>query len=110
MVRVQKGNGLVSVPLYLPADRAIPAAAVPAKGRFTRDFVSDRKNLQRERKQGVPGWLRATAYLTALALAVALIALLAWCLLRLESGGQRPGKMAPAGGPERLRAEEILNI
>ncbi len=30
MVRLQRGSTLVSVPIYLPLDRAIPAAEVPA--------------------------------------------------------------------------------
>jgi hypothetical protein len=110
MLRVQKGNGLVSVPLYLPADRAIPAPAVPANRRFTRDFTSDRKNLQRERKEGVPGWLSAAAYLTVLALAASLFALLGWCLVRLQSGAAGVRKMAPARGPGRIRAENLPEV
>ena len=110
MVRVQKGNGLVSVPIYLPADRAIPAPAVPGRASFERDFVSDRQNLQRERKEGVPGSLSAIAYLTVLALAVSLIVLLSWCLLRLGSGRSGLRKMAPASGRKGLRPENVLEI
>ena len=55
MVRLQQGDALVSVPIYLPRDRAIPAAEVPAEADLhARDFRSDTKVLQRERKQGVP--------------------------------------------------------
>jgi uncharacterized membrane protein len=86
LVRVHVGDSLVGVPIYLPRDRAIPAAAVPAKPQFTRAFVSEQQILQRERKQGVAGWLTLSAYLTVAGLAAALIALVAWVLLRLERG------------------------
>jgi hypothetical protein len=45
--------------------------------------------LQRERKQDVAPALSALAYLTVLAIALALFALIAWSLLRLDAGGPR---------------------
>jgi hypothetical protein len=102
MLRVQKGDGLVSVPIYLPADRAIPAPAVPANASFTRTFVLDRKNLQRERKEGVPGSLATAAYLTVLALAIGLVVLLASALVRLDSGSAVPrARRARSSTPRR---------
>ena len=68
MVRVQTGKSLVAVPIYLPLDKAIPAAEVPAKASFTRPFVRDVKILQREQKKGVPGVLKLVAYLTVAAI------------------------------------------
>jgi hypothetical protein len=103
MLRVQEGNGLVSVPLYLPEDRAIPARAVPARASFTRDFVLDRKNLQRERKQGVSPALTTVAYLAVVALAAGLALLLAAALVRLERGRPRP-RSAGAVRPRRVVA------
>ena len=94
MVRLQRGSTLVSVPIYLPLDRAIPAAEVPAAATFTRDFRSDRELLQRERKAGVPASLSVSAYLTVLAIALSLFALLGWSLIRLESGDARRGRRA----------------
>jgi hypothetical protein len=85
MIRVQTGNSLVSVPIYLPLDKAIPAAEVPARQSFTRPFVRDVKVLQREQKQGVPGFLKLLAYLTVAAITAGLIALIAWALVRLET-------------------------
>jgi hypothetical protein len=41
------------VPIYMPVDRAIPVAGVPASAHFDRAFVADHKILQRERKQNV---------------------------------------------------------
>jgi hypothetical protein len=92
------GDALVGVPVYMPEDRAIPAPAVPAEPSFTREFVRDLELLQRERKEGVAGWLTAAAYLAVAAIAAMLIALLAWALLRLEAGGRTPGP------PPRARA------
>jgi hypothetical protein len=105
MLRVQRGNGLVSVPIYLPEDRAIPARAVPARPRFTRAFVLDRRNLQRERRRGVPASLSTAAYLTVLALAIALVTLLAGVLLRLARGGPaRRARRTRAASPSRAAA------
>jgi hypothetical protein len=85
MLRLQRGDSLVSVPIRLPRDRAIPAPAVPARAEVTRAFRPDHEVLQRERKQGVPGALTALAYASVLAIALALAALIAWALLRLET-------------------------
>ncbi len=56
--------------------------------------------LQRERKQDVAGVLSAAAYLSVLAIAVALFVLLAWALLRVDAGGPlrpaRQGRTAPS--------------
>jgi hypothetical protein len=90
LVRLHVGDSLVGVPIYLPRDRAIPAPAVAAEPQVTRAFVSERQILQRERKQGVAGGLSALAYLAVAGLAAALIALVAWVLLRLERG-RNPG-------------------
>jgi hypothetical protein len=99
LVRLHTGDSLVGVPIHLPEDRAIPAAAVRAKPVFTRPFVRDLLVLQRERKEGVAGWLTALAYLTVAALGAALIALVAWALLRLEVAG---------GGRSRRREVELV--
>jgi hypothetical protein len=89
MVRVDTGKSLVAVPIYLPRDKAIPAAEVPAKASFTRPFVRDVKILQREQKQGVPGVLKLLAYLTVAAITAGLIAMIAWALMRLEGSASR---------------------
>jgi hypothetical protein len=92
-LRIQQGDALVSMPLFMPRDEAIPAKEVPAKASFTRSFVADHKVLQRERKEGVSGALTVIAYLTVLAIALALIALISWSLLRVDRGeGRSPGR------------------
>jgi hypothetical protein len=98
MLRLQQGDTLVGVPIFLPRDRGIPAPEVPASASFTRTFQADRELLQRERKEGVPGTLTATAYLTVLAIASSLLALLGWALVRLEGGATRPTRRTPTKG------------
>lgn len=63
MLRVQTGREIASVPVFLPADEAIPAPEVPAPGPagVTREVVSDKEVLQREAKTDVAGWLWAAA-------------------------------------------------
>jgi len=103
-MRIQQGDSLISMPLYMPEDAAIPAPEVPAKASFTRAFLKDKKVLQREQKQGVPGFLTVIAYLTVLAIALSLIALIAWALLRLDRGEGRPARSRRSG---RRRAELV---
>ncbi|HYP48444.1 MAG TPA: hypothetical protein VEQ61_07365, partial [Thermoleophilaceae bacterium] len=86
MVRLHRGDVLVGVPVFLPEDRGIPAPEVPARERFTREFLGDRELLQRERKDDVPSALAASAYATVLLIALSLLALIALALLRLEAG------------------------
>jgi hypothetical protein len=105
MVRVHTGRSLVALPIYLPRDKAIPAAEVPAKASFTRPFERDVKILQREQKTGVPGVLKLIAYLTVAAITAALIALIAWALLRLEAAVPRT-RARRAG--KRIRRAELV--
>jgi hypothetical protein len=103
-MRIQQGDALVSMPLYMPRDQAIPAEEVPAKPSFTRGFVADHEVLQRERKEDVPAVLTLLAYLTVLAIALSLIALISWSLLRVDRGEGRPAR---AGRTRRPRAELV---
>ena len=50
-----------------------------------------------ERKEGVPASLSASAYLTVLAIAFSLFALLGWALIRLESGDASAAGRVPYG-------------
>jgi hypothetical protein len=102
--RIQQGDSLISMPIFMPEDQAIPAPEVPAKASFTRGFLSDKKVLQREQKKGVPGFLTLAAYLTVLAIALTLIALIAWALLRLDRGEARSPR---ASRTLRRRAELV---
>jgi hypothetical protein len=98
LLRLHHGNVIDGMAVYLPADPAIPAAALPAPTHFERAFSLDRHILQRETKTGVAGWLTLVAYLTVLAIALTMAAALAWGLTRLR-GGLRSER--PTGEPAR---------
>jgi hypothetical protein len=105
-LRLHDGRELAGLPIFLPADPAIPVSEVPVQPQFSREFVLDKENLQREQKDDVPGWLTLAAYIGVGAISLALIGIVAWGLTRLERrGAGPPGKSAePAGvGP----AQEI---
>jgi hypothetical protein len=94
MIRLQRGNAIDAVPIFLPDDPAIPAAEVPATATFTRKLIPDSEVLQREQKTSVAGPLTAAAYSVVAGIALALLALLAWGLHRLAvtADRTRPGQ------------------
>jgi hypothetical protein len=115
LVRLHRGDSLTAVPVYLPEDTAIPAKEVPAPARFERPFVADHRILQREQKDAAPA-LTAIAYGVVAAIALALLALLAWGLHRLATlraphsagtgdawRGSPSGASAPTTAPSRAR-------
>jgi hypothetical protein len=91
-VRLQKGNAVQGLALFFPEDEAIPVEAIPARASFTRNFVEDKKLLQREQKPGVSPALTTGAYLI-----VGLIALL--LVTALVAGLARLARMRPAREP-----------
>ncbi len=107
-IRMSNGDTLSSIPVYLPADPAIPVGGVPAKPSFTRAFVADHKLLQREQKSDVPAWLTSAAYLVVAATAFSLIALLTWSLHRLSlagaAGSEAERERAPLSRPTGAKA------
>jgi hypothetical protein len=105
ILRLHRGSSIQGMPIFMPADRAIPAPEVAAPASFERAFVLDKKNLQREQKQGVSGSLTLIAYLAVLAIATGLIAVLVACLARLGGGGQPPRR-----GPERRSARSHAKV
>jgi hypothetical protein len=103
VLRVQNGRTIMGIPIYMPADAAIPGAKlVPATANFTRTFVSDHELLQRERKDDIPGWLWTAACLVVLALSLLFMASLAWGVARVArtsddgAGGTDISSSAPA--------------
>ena len=88
LLRLHRRNSLQGVPIYLPADPAIPAAEVPALRSFERTFVPDKRLLQREAKDGSSAALTVGAYGTVLAIALSLLGGIAWGLGRLAAGGE----------------------
>jgi hypothetical protein len=90
-LRLHKGFGVAGLPVYFPADPAIPVKGTPAPKQFTRSFKRDKKNLQREQKAGVPGFLTAAAYLVVLVIFLFLYGSMGWGLALLQ---QRLGTRA----------------
>jgi hypothetical protein len=99
LVRLHRGNEILGMPLYLPADKAIPAAEVPATAHFTRSFRADRDILQREKKDGVPSWLWTTASFVVFVLALGFVSALALGLARIA----RTSGPAPPPAPREPR-------
>jgi hypothetical protein len=102
LVRIQNGATLADVPIYLPADPAIPAPGVAAPPRFERALVSDSRLMQRERKRDVPGWLWAAGIAFVLVMIVVILAILGWSLdrvARLASRADTP-QSPPRNGQE----------
>jgi hypothetical protein len=88
-VRILNGRMLLGLPIYAPEDRAIPAAEIPAKPRFTRAMRPDRELLQRERKASVPGWTWTVASLSVLALFLTFLSVLAAGVARFAARATR---------------------
>jgi len=99
-LRLHKGDVVAGLPIFLPEDPAIPAKETPAEASMTREFVLDKKNLQREQKQDVPGYLTTIAYLIVLAIVIGITAALVIGLRRMDRdreqkrGAARPGARA----------------
>jgi hypothetical protein len=103
-LRLHDGRELAGLPISLPADPAIPVSEVPVQPQFSREFVLDKENLQREQKDDVPGWLTLAAYIGVGAISLALIGVVAWGLTRLERrGAGPPGKGAEPAGAGRAK-------
>jgi hypothetical protein len=95
LIRLHTGRELQIVPIFLPRDPAIPAREIPAPPRFEREFVAEPRILLREQTGG-GGATWALAYAVVAAIALALLALIAWGLHRLAAHA-RPG--AGSGSP-----------
>lgn len=102
MLRLERDRALMSMPLYLPTDKAIPVKGVPARAAFTRPFVLDKHVLQRERKQNTPAWLTTAAPLVVLVIALGLLTLLGWGLARIAATA---GEDTDPPSPERAERE-----
>ena len=63
MIRLHHGRALVTLPLHLPRDAAVPTAGVTRPERF----VPDVEVMQTERRDYVPGWLWTPSALLMLA-------------------------------------------
>jgi len=105
MIRLQRGRDLAAIPVAMPADAAIPVAAVPAQASATRAFQRDQRVLQREREQDVPAWLWGVAGLVVLGITSALLLVLGWGLVRLARRGCEPATPAATTTPAATATE-----
>src|SRR6476646_8955569 len=81
LLRIHDGRTLTAVPIYLPADSAIPAPAIKADDGMTRQAIPEIKILQRERKDsGMVLW--TIANLVVLACTLALVTAMSWGVAR----------------------------
>jgi hypothetical protein len=91
LLRIHDGRMLTGVPIYLPADSAIPAPEIKATDGVTRAAIPEIKILQRERKDsGMVLW--TIANLVVLACTLALVTAMSW-------GVARYARRAAAGDP-----------
>ncbi len=94
------------IPVYLPADAAIPVAGIPARPKVTRAVISDTTLMQRERKRNVAGWLWSTATSTVLAIIAVLLVIIGWGLNRVAgalTGDPPADRSGVTAGAERWR-------
>ncbi|HTN24012.1 MAG TPA: hypothetical protein VL120_08505 [Solirubrobacteraceae bacterium] len=106
MIRLHKGNAILGLPIYAPADPAIPLPGVAAPPRFDRPFFSDHELLQREARTQA-AWITWGAYLTVLVCTLGLLAMLAWGIHRIGvTAGRRRLPHPGVAGPPPPREPE----
>jgi hypothetical protein len=100
MIRLHKGNAILGLPIYAPADPAIPVPGVAAPANFERPFFSDHELLQRESRTRAAA-ITWGAYGVVLACTLALLAMLAWGLHRVgvTAGKRRVPLAGSIGAP-----------
>jgi hypothetical protein len=101
-IRVQSGNEMGSIPLYAPADSAIPVGEIPAPASFERAFVDDRSFLQRERKEDVPQWSIVAFGVAVAGFVLALLIATGWALVRVARLASRPVATEPPEEPTAI--------
>lgn len=97
LLRLHDGRMLSAVPVYLPADEAIPAEEIAADDGVTRGTIPEIEILQRELKSS-GGGLWVMANLVVLACTLALIAAMSWGVGRYSrrAGAREPFPDVPA--------------
>lgn len=90
LLRVQDGRTMTAVPIWEPADDAIPAPEVPALASSTRPFVLEVTILQRERDQSAPAWLFTAGGIVVLFFTLMVISALTWGAGRINNADEAP--------------------
>jgi hypothetical protein len=107
LVRLHRGRELAGIPVYLPADPAIPARGVAAKPSFQRPLVDETTILQRELKKDVPGWLWGAASLIVLLISIGFVLALGWGTSRLARGASEPSGTREPPAARRLAGARV---
>jgi hypothetical protein len=97
LLRLATVSSLQALPVYMPADPAIPAKEVPATTHFTRSFVADKKVLQREAVGG-SNTLQRIAYALLGLIGLMWIAGIAMGMRRLDRTAAADAAQPPMGG------------
>jgi hypothetical protein len=90
LLRVQDGRTMTAVPIWEPADAAIPAPEVPALAQSVRPFVLEVTILQRERDLSAPTWLFTAGGIVVLILTLMVISALTWGAGRINNSVTEP--------------------
>ena len=90
LLRVQDGRTMTAVPIWAPADAAIPVPEIPAKAISTRPFVLEVSILQRERDASVPAWLFTAGGIVVLCFTLTVISALTWGAGRINATDTAP--------------------
>jgi hypothetical protein len=100
LLRLHDGRMLTAMPIYLPADPAIPADEIAAEDGMTREAIPEIEILQRELTTS-GGGLWAVANLVVLFCTLALIAAISWGVARYSrmAGAREPFPDTPADAP-----------
>lgn len=104
LLRVHDGRDLAAVPIWAPADEAIPVPEIPVLSNGTRPFAFEVSILQRERDPGVPGWLFTAGGVVVLFFTITVITALTWGAGRInnsENAPNEPGEEAVEHSPPR---------
>jgi hypothetical protein len=96
-------DDLVALPVYLPADPAIPADETPAASGVTRAFEPEQHILQREAKRGLPGWMWALGYGAVFGVAALALAVVASLYTKAASPGRRREPAGPLRSSDPAR-------
>jgi len=104
LLRVHDGRTLAAVPIWAPADDAIPVPEIPVLSNGTRPFAFEVSILQRERDPNVPAWLFTAGGVVVLFFTLSVITALTWGAGRInnsENTPNQPGEQAVEDSPPR---------
>ena len=90
LLRIHDGRMLAAVPIWAPADDAIPVKEIPVQLNSTRPFTFEVSILQRERDPGVPAWLFTAGGVVVLFFTLCVVSALTWGAGRINEDDTAP--------------------